>query len=222
MTTAAVSVKKIRRFRVQPRLASVLRHLRSLMGTEAVTSEVESRVAAEIDRRRALWDTSLLYATLTPAQSPGWAADLWAPVSSTSFPGSSSSGTSTQGRFVLLPAPVALTFFVATLGPGVDAALAASSAAGDEDQSRFLTALATEASEQAAQFAMRLIGEEAEGDACELSPRMDTEVPAIQDGVLALLDAARVAVQRGADGRLAPRFTCVGHAAWRPPTKKRR
>lgn len=195
-------MKKIKKFRIQPRTASVLRGLKTLMGETQTTPELEKAVEAEIQRARELTATAAVYDTLGPEASPAWAGPLWETVSE--------SGTK----------PVAVTFFAATVGPGLEEELGHALTHGEGLRSRVLTSLGEESADQAAQFVCRLVAEEAKGESCPLSGPVTAEEAGRRAEILSALGADKVAIQVDGQGHLSPRFTRVGHILWYPPAKK--
>ena len=193
-------MNKIRKFRLQPRPSAVVRHLKALGGA-LETPEVDQAVEAE--SKAAEVDTSALYVTVPKTGAPSWSAPYW-----------KASGED--------PAPVALTFFVSTIGAPLESTLADALARGESFRSKILTALGEELADQSARFLERLAAEEARLDACEILNRRDFSQPDEVRAVLALLDASRVSVSVDPEGRLAPRFTRVGAIPWGPPSKKRK
>jgi hypothetical protein len=200
MASAVSSIKKIRKFRLQPRPSAVLRHLKALGGAQE-TPELDQAVEAEI--RAASLETAALYATAARAEAPEWSTPYW-----------QASAES--------PAPVALTFFATTIGSFFEIELAAALSRGETFRSQVLTALGEELADQAARFVERLAAEEARLDSCEVMDRLDFSRPEEIGRALDWLEASRAPVSLDPAGRIAPRFSRVGAIPWGPPEKKRK
>jgi hypothetical protein len=196
-------MKKIKKFRVKARLASVLKGLKALTGDTRVTPELEQAVEGEIDRAPAAYATAALYETVTAATAPDWAAELMRPA---------------EG----VPAPVALTLFVSTIGPGLEEELGNALSRGEALRSQILTAVGDDSAEQTAAFVQRLVAEEAEEEACELSARVYPPAEELRRRVLSLLSSDKIGIQMDSLGHLTPRFTRTGYVTWSPPSKKKR
>ncbi len=200
MASAVSSIKKIRKFRLQPRPSAVLRHLKALGGAQE-TPELDQAVEAEI--RAASLETAALYATAARAEAPEWSTPYW-----------QASAES--------PAPVALTFFATTIGSFFEIELAAALSRGETFRSQVLTALGEELADQAARFVERLAAEEARLDSCEVMDRLDFSRPEEIGRALDWLEASRAPVSLDPAGRISPRFSRVGAIPWGPPEKKRK
>ncbi|MGQ0644624.1 MAG: hypothetical protein ACT4O3_03935 [Elusimicrobiota bacterium] len=200
--SAGARAKKIRKFKVQPRLASVLRGLKALTGDTRLTPELEKAVEQEIQNAKDLHDTAALYATFNAGDAPPWTAPLW------------------ESRSEAGAAPVALTVYAATVGAPLEKELAETLARNEALRGQILTCLGEEAAEQAAHFVYRLVQEEAKDESCELSPRL-AEPERLPD-VLSSLEADKIGIRLKDDGRLSPRFARAGHVLWWPPAKKGR
>ncbi len=196
-------MKKIKKFRVQPRPSAVLRNLKALLGNAQTTPELEKAVESEIKKAAEFYSTAALYDTFGPAESPAWAAALW--------DAANESGAK----------PVAVTFYAATIGPALEGELGDALSRGEALRSQILTSVGEESAEQAAQFVYRLISEEAKEESCGLSERAAPS-PEVQREILALLEADKVQIQMDGMGHLSPRFTRTGHVLWWPPAKRRR
>ncbi len=168
------------------------------------TPELEKAVESEGENAVALYATAAVYETVDRAKSSPWMEPLWTAEPETGA------------------VPVAVTFFVATIGPGLEEELAAALTRGEGLRSQILTALGEESAEQAANFLTRLVGDEAKEEACELSPRFNVTVPELQRQILLLLGSDKIQIQMDNVGHLSPRFTKIGHLLWWPPSKRRK
>ena len=203
MSPAAVATKKIRKFRLHARPSAVLRNLKVLLDNPQETPELSSDIEAEAKAAQAFLDPAALYTTVVRGSAPGELDPFWEPAAGD-------------------PAPVALTLFAATIGAGLETELAGALSRGETFRGRVLTALGEELADQAAAFIERLVGEEAQSDACELlSRRLCTEDPPPL-AVLTFLDAGRIGIGQDSAGHRFPRFTRVGVIPWGPPSKKRK
>ncbi len=196
-------MNKIRKFRITPRLSSVLKNLKALTGDAHATPELEAAVETESRRAGDFYATAALYDTFEPGKTPDVLLPLWEKPADA--PGT----------------PVALTLYVATIGTLLEEELGNSLSRGEALMSQVLTAVGEESAEQAAGFVSRLVAEEAIQEGCELSPRRDAATAEARREVLSLLGADKVGVALDAPGHLSPRFTRVGGLLWYPPKKKK-
>lgn len=203
MSAAIAPTKKIRKFRLHARPSAVLRNLKVLLENAQETPELSKDIEAETKTALTFLDTAALFTTVVRGQSPEWLAPFWTP---------------TDGE----PAPVALTVFAATIGEGVESELAGALSRGETFRSRVLTALGEELADQSAAFVERLVAEEAQVDACELSGRRPIQDATALREALAFLDAGRVGIGHDVAGHRVPRFSRVGVVPWGPPSKKRK
>lgn len=202
MSLVPLATKKIRKFRLHARPSAVLRNLKVLLENAQDTPELSKDIDAETKTALGRLDTAALFATVVRGQAPEWLAPHWTPA---------------DGE----PAPVALTVFAATIGDGLEAELAVALSRGETFRSRVLTALGEELADQSAAFVERLVAEEAQVDACELSGRRPIQDAAHREA-LAFLDAGRVGIGVDVAGHRVPRFSRVGVVPWGPPSKKRK
>ena len=201
MAETVLSVKKIKKFRLQPRAQAVMRNLRALSENAQATPELEKAVETEIRAVAGLLETAALYATFAPDACP---------------PGLTSVRAAEGER-----PPLSLTLFAATVGVGLEEEIARTLSRGEALRSRVLTALGEELADQSAQFVARLVNEEAKDDAFELSDRRPLASMDEQKTLLNTLDAARIPLSFDAGGHLTPRFSRLGYVLWWPPSKKR-
>lgn len=196
-------LKKIKKFRVQARPASVLRGLKALMGGTQVTPELEKAVETEVERARELYSTAAVYNTFNRGEAPAWTESLW------------------ETKNDAGAKPVAVTLYAATIGAGLEGELGGALSRGEALRSQILTSLGEESAEQAAGFVYRLLAEEAKEESCELSPRAGAMEAGQQRDILSALEADKVQIQIDSQGHLLPRFTRAGYVLWWPPAKKR-
>jgi len=197
----AVSMKKIKKFRLHPRPSSVLRGLKALRPD--ISPDLDKSIEAELLRAPALLSTAAVYDTFRQDRSPAWAAGLWETENETGAK------------------PIAVTFYAATVGDALEKEAARVMDAGDGLRGQILTSIGEEAADQSANFVHRLVADEAKEDSCELSPRADAADAGLSD-ILSLLEADKVSIRLSEDGRLLPRFSRAGHILWWPPAKKRK
>jgi hypothetical protein len=195
-------MNKIKKFRISPRLSSVLKNLKALTGESHTTPELET--AAETESRRAgeFYATAALYETFEPGKTPAGLSPLWEKPADA--PGE----------------PVALTLYAATIGTPLEEELGNVLSRGEALMSRLLTAVGEESADQAAAFVTRLVAEEAQQEGCELSDRRDAPADARRE-VLSLLAADKLGIVLDAPGHLSPRFTRVGGLLWYATKKKK-
>nr|HNI56236.1 hypothetical protein [Elusimicrobiota bacterium] len=70
MAETVFSVKKIKKFRLQPRAQAVMRNLRALSENAQATPELEKAVETEIRSVASSLETAALYATFSPDACP--------------------------------------------------------------------------------------------------------------------------------------------------------
>lgn len=196
-------MKKIKKFRVQPRPSLVLKGLKALTPNAQLTPELEKAVEAEIARAQELFATAALFETFGPDALPEWARTL---------------ADATRGEKG--GKPVAVTFYAATIGTGLEGELGDALSRGEGLRSQILTSLGEESAEQAANFVCRLVADEAKEESCELSDKAPAEAPELRRNILSVLEAEKVQIQMDNVGHLIPRFTRTGYVLWWPPAKK--
>jgi hypothetical protein len=195
-------MSKVKKFRISPRAASVLKNLKALAGDTHPTPELEKAVEAELRRAGDLFSTAALYNTYDPGETPEALASLWEPAPEDPRK------------------PVAITLYAATVGAGMEEELGNALSRGEKLMSQVLTAVGEESAEQAAAFVQRLVSEEAIQESCELTPRREAP-EALKREVLSFLSAEKVGIAVDGQGHLSPRFTRVGALQWYPPKKKK-
>lgn len=197
-------MNKVKKFRISPRPASVLKNLKALTGHAQATPELEQAVEAEIRRSSDLYATAALFDTFKPGKTPDSLASLW------EMPAGAPGGE-----------PVALTLYVATIGTPLEEALSGALSRGEALISQVMTAVGEESAEQAAGFVGRLAAEESMQEGCELAPRRDAGTPALRRDILSLLGAEKLGISVDSADHLSPRFTRVGGLLWYPPKKRK-
>lgn len=196
-------MNKVKKFRLSPRPASVLKNLKALSEDPQVTPELESAVADGIRRAVGLYATAALYDTFDHGKTPATLDPLW------------EKPADAAGN------PVALTLYAATVGAPLEEELGGALSRGEGLMSRILTAVGEESAEQAAAFVARLAAEEAVAESCELSPRRDVTEAELRRAVLDLLGASKIGVAVDGPGHLLPRFTRVGAILWFQAKKRK-
>lgn len=197
-------MNKVKKFRIAPRPASVLKNLKALTGQTQVTPELEQAVESEIRRAADLYATAALFDTFKPGKTPESLAPFW--IKPADAPGGE---------------PVALTLYVATIGTPLEEAVGGALSRGESLISQVMTAVGEESAEQAAGFIGRLAAEESAQEGCELAPRKEASSPALRRDILSALGADKLGVSMDAADHISPRFTRVGGLLWYPPKKRK-
>jgi hypothetical protein len=179
-----------------------MRGLKALAENIQTTPELEKEIETEIQRAIPLYTTAALYETFNQTEAPDWAAPF---LKNTPVPDG---------------APVAITVYATTIGPGLEEELAEALSRGETLRSRLLTVIGEEAAEQTTAFVSRLLSEEAREERSEFSPRVDTRDASLRRSIFSFLSADKIQIQTDTHGHLSPRFTRAGHILWWPPTKK--
>jgi hypothetical protein len=196
-------MKKIKKFRIQPRASFVLKGLKALASTAQVTPELEQAVESEVSRAQEHFLTAAMYKTFGLDELPEWAASLAPP----------------REKGVT---PVALTFFAATIGVGIEGELGDALSRGEGLRSQILTSLGEESAEQAVNFVQRLVAEEAKEESCELSGRTAASEMDLQRNILSALEADKIDIRMDNVGHLSPRFSRTGFFIWWPSSRQKK
>ncbi|HOW27745.1 MAG TPA: hypothetical protein PK876_04490 [Elusimicrobiota bacterium] len=196
-------MKKIKKFRVQPRPSYTFRGLKALVADAQDTPELEKAIETEIRNAEELYSTAALYETCPRDKSPEWARSLL-------------EATNENGA-----QPVSLTFYAATIGNGLEEELGNCLSRGEGLRSQILTAVGYEAADQSAHFVGRLVTEEAKREGCDTSNQMFSVPDPMARDILNFLDGSKIQIQLDGQDHLLPRFSRIGCLFWWPPTKRR-
>jgi len=195
---------KIKNFRVNLRPREIARWLKKERGLET-TPELELTIGEAVKEAKRWVTPAAVYTTLTRKT-----AEKTTPIP-------------------LPPEAVALSVVVVSIGIGLEAERKAS--ASDLPREMLLAALEQEALAQSLQFTVRLIGEQAEEEDCEMTspvsvqdlPTGQAGLPAGRQGLLAslatLLGVARIGIQFDPSAPEPPLYVRVAYWFWTPAGK---
>jgi uncharacterized oligopeptide transporter (OPT) family protein len=185
---------KIKNFRVHFRSREIARWLKvhdHLQVTPALEASIEHAIS---DSKRWL-QPAALYTTLT---------------------------RSTAEKTTPLPFPegaVAASVIAVTVGGAVESERAEALARQDAMQASLLGALEQEALQQATQFVVRLVEEQAKEEECELSPLIDTQVDPLLTSLGTLLGVQRIGIVLNAAAPQLPPYARLTWMSWTPLAK---
>ena len=189
---------KIKNFRVHFRPREMARWLKKERGVEIITPELELAID-EVAKEAKKWVIpAAVYTTLTRQTAEKTTTIPWPPEA------------------------VALSVAAVSIGPALEAER--KSAAADATREMLLAALLQEALAQSLQFTIRLIGEQAKEEDCEMSlPVSVQDLPAGRQGLLAslatLLGLARIGIAIDAAAPELPPYARVSYLFWTPVSK---
>ncbi len=193
---------KIKKFRVRPRLSSVARILKLIMSVKQLPADIEESLPSE---------SQTFFSHVVPLGFyQTWMRDR--------MPATFEEPLRAAGA----EKAVAVSALVATIGTGAEEHLSTLLMNGETARSQVVTALAEESADQAFNFLLRLLSDDAANDDCDvLEPVAVTQGPLLSE-ILGLLEASGQGVTVDPASHLSPRFTRVALAAWLPVAKKRR
>ena len=193
---------KIKKFRIRPRLSSVGRILKSIMGVKHLPPEVEASLPGEIE--------DFLPRTMPTAFYQTWAReDMPAAFAETLKHAEASKA-------------VAVSALVATIGAEPEDALSEFLLNGETQRSQVSSAICEESADLCLHFLMRLLADDAQTDDCEISEPISVTDSALLGTTLKLLEAEQEGVTFDSACHLAPRFTRVALVAWWPVARKKK
>jgi hypothetical protein len=193
---------KIKKFRIKPRLPSVGKVLKGLLGVSKLTPDIEASLPMEVQ--------DFLPHLLPAAFYQSWAQE--------DIPPSFRDTLEKSGHKNALT----VTAMVATVGQSVEEYLSELLIKGETTRAQVVTALSEESTELAFQFLYKLLIDDARHDDCEISEPVFLSEPGLIAETLTLLEAEQEGVTIDAASHLTPRFTRVAIIAWRPIARKKR
>lgn len=193
---------KVKKFRIRPRLPSVGRILKSIMGVKQLPSDIELSLPVESEQFLASVVPAAFYQTWSKDEVPAC------------FKPSLQAAGMTKA--------VAVTAAVGTIGPEAEEYLSQLLMNGQTVRSQIVTAFCEEGADLALQFLLRLLADDAKSDDCDIDESLMISDPALLAETLNVLESHQEGVALDAAGHLSPRFTRVALTAWWPVSKKKR
>lgn len=194
---------KVKKFRIRPRLSSVARILKAILGVRQLPAGVEESLPAESEEFLKHVVPAAFYIT--------WSHD---DVPAAFRPILQEAGLSKA---------IAVSALVATTGSEPEDFLSELLMNGETQRSQIVTAFAEDAADASLHFLLRLLADDAKGDDCELAdPIIPVEDTFLLSETLNMLEAQQEDVLLDAAQHLSPRFTRVALVAWWPVSKKKR
>lgn len=193
---------KIKKFRIRPRLQTVGRILKSIMGVKQLAPEVEASLPAEIDDFLPRMMPTAFYQTWSRDEMPSAFIDTL--------------------RHAEASKAVAVSALVATIGAEPEDALSDLLLNGETQRSQIASAICEESADLCMNFLLRLLADDARTDDCEISEPMAVTDSALLGETLKLLEAEQEDVNLDSAFHLTPRFTRVALVAWWPVARKKK
>lgn len=193
---------KVKKFRLRPRLATVGRILKGMMGVKQLPADLESTLSQESEQFVASISPLAFYQT--------WSGD--------DVPAEFRDALHAAG----LSKWVSVSAMVATIGAEPEEAIAEGLMKGETVRSQLLTAFGEESADLALSFLYKLLADDAEADDCELSDLNVVVSDPLLTQTIALLHAEHEGISIDSASHLSPRFTRVALVAWTPVSKKKR
>ncbi|OVE77426.1 hypothetical protein BVX98_02690 [bacterium F11] len=192
---------KVKKFRIRPRIPTVKRILKSLLGTKQLPVELESSVEKESEDFLNHCSPTAFYQT--------WPLD--------------DIEQEMRNVFEDTRAKKAVSFsaMISTIGAESEELISQSLMKGETNQANLLTALGEETADLSQQFLLRLLVEDAKQDDCEIGDPILIKDGPLLDNIITKMGAEKENVSLDSAGHLTPRFTRVSLAAWIPVSKKR-
>jgi hypothetical protein len=183
---------KIKNFKVTIRPREIARWLKKEKGLET-TPELELAIEEAVKEAKRWVTPAAVYTTLT---------------------------RQTAEKMTKIPMPpeaVALSIVAVSIGSGLAAERKA--AASGSQQDLLLAALEQEALAQSLQFTVRLIGEQAEEEDCEMSSPVSVQEAPVASSLATLLGVARIGIQFDPSASELPPHVRVSYWFWTPAAK---
>jgi len=194
---------KIKKFRIRPRISTVQRILKTLLAVRQLPPDLEETLAQESETFLTHITPTAFYVTWSGENIPSSFQEILK--------------TSASPKAVA----VSVSALVATIGPGPEEVISDLLLNGETQRAQTITAFGEEAADQAFQFLLRLLSEEAQGDDCEVSDPVPVSDLALLGETLSLLEAEQEGISIDTASHLTPRFTRVGLVLWTPVKKRR-
>jgi hypothetical protein len=189
---AGEKMTKIKNFRVNLRPREIARWLKKERGVET-TPELELTIAEAIKEARKWVTPAAVYTTLTRKTAEK---------------------TTT---IAMPPEAVALSVAVVSIGTGLEAERKNAQPGSPRDM--LLSAIEQEALAQSLQFTVRLIGEQAEEEDCEMSSPVSVQEAPVASSLATLLGVARIGIQFDPSAPEPPPYVRVSYWFWTPAGK---
>jgi hypothetical protein len=183
---------KIKNYRINLRPREIARSLKNEHQI-ATTPEIELAVDAAIKRWKALVHPAAVYTTLTRTTAEK--------ATSIAFPDKT----------------VAVSVLAATIGPDFSATQASIEGEGAPSEALLMAAVQHEALQQAVQFGIKLLQDQAKEEECELSQAVVAEDPKLVSGLGNLLGTSRIGIN-AEEGALPPHARLIW-VFWSPVGK---
>jgi hypothetical protein len=180
---------KIKNFRVNLRPREIARWLKKERGVET-TPELELTIAEAVKEAKQWVAPGAVYTTLTRKTAE----------KTTTIP--------------LPPEAVALSVVVVSIGTGLQTQRKTAESGSQRDM--ILAALEQEALSQSLQFTVRLIGEQAEEEDCEMSSPVSVQEAPVASSLATLLGVARIGIQFDPSAPEPPPYVRVSYWFWTP------
>jgi hypothetical protein len=185
---------KIKNYRINLRAREVIRLLKNEQHLPA-TPELEVSVDAALKRWKSLVQPAAVYTTLTRATAEK--------TTSIAFPEKS----------------VAVSILAATIGAGLSCASTEAASEGPVSEAVLLHAVAQEALQQAVQFGVKLLLEQAKEEECTLSALVQAEDGNLVNSLSSLLGTARIGIEPQGEGSALPPYARLIWVFWTPAAK---
>lgn len=183
---------KIKNYRVTLRPREIARWLKKERGLET-TPELELLIEAGAREAKAWVRPAAVYTTMT---------------------------RQTAEKMTAVPLPsdaVALSIAAVSIGPALERERLASESGSPREM--LLAALGQEALAQALQFAVRLIGEQAKEEDCEMSPPVSIHEAPAASALATLLGMSRIGIVLDTSNSELPSYARVSYVFWTPMKK---
>ena len=189
-------MKKIKQFKVNFRLRGVLRNIKNTSEIKSVTPEIEEAAKCQMESLSSVICPALVYETFEKTKLPEcfskYITEKW----------------------------IALSLYTITLGKQAEQEI--NSALKNEEKILYqiMHAIALEGLSQSANFAWRLINEEAKSEKCEISKRIVVDLFDDRRELTGILDTDKVGVSVSESG-FSPSYSSCGIIYWKPIKKKK-
>lgn len=192
-------LKKIKKYKINVRPSYVVRNLKRKLNLPSVADDLEKNIQEQINKVQPLIVPSAVYNTFSRKELPQSLYPLWGLTSNSSL---------------------SISFTAVTIGSGIEKEIQTYKNQNQETQVAILDSIARESLEQAQNFVVKLLTEEAKSEGCELSVLSPVDLLDLKD-ILGLLEASKTEVNLNADNQIVPLFTSVSYCFWNPTSKSR-
>lgn len=193
---------KVKKFRIHPRIPSVRKNLKGLLGTKDLSDELLLSLESDAPEFVKMLAPAAFYQTWTREEMPDAFKDVL-----------DEAGFSKA---------LSVSAVVATIGQAPEEDISQLLINGETTRANVLTAFGDECVDLAFQFIRKLLAGDAEQDDCEVGePIFVSEEPLLSE-TLSALSADQEGVVAEPAGHVSPRFTRIALAAWLPVSRKKR